>query len=176
MPTNYTPNYQLCQWEPEDKVVRTDFNSDNARIDAAIKAVDARVDGKADQSALNALTQTVNGKAEQSALNSLSGQVARCGNCRIWTTTYVGNGLYGEDHPTTLTFPKTPAIVFIMSSSNYQLMLTPGQTYGYTQGGNNLPLKISWSGNTVSWYHHQYPSPQMNDNAATYRVIAFMTA
>ena len=42
MSTNHTPNYSLCQWEAEDKVLRTEFNADNAKIDAAIKAVDRR--------------------------------------------------------------------------------------------------------------------------------------
>ena len=59
MPSNYTENYQLNQWEPEDKVVRTDFNADNAKIDAALGALAAE---KADVSALTALTQVVAGK------------------------------------------------------------------------------------------------------------------
>ncbi len=33
-----TPNYQLNQWEPSDQFVRTDFNEDNAKIDAALSA------------------------------------------------------------------------------------------------------------------------------------------
>ena len=41
---NYTQNYQLNQWEALDKVQRTDFNADNAKIDAAMKAVDQKVD------------------------------------------------------------------------------------------------------------------------------------
>ena len=36
---NRTSNYKLCQWEAEDKVRRTDFNEDNAKIDAALAAV-----------------------------------------------------------------------------------------------------------------------------------------
>ena len=36
MATNYTTNYQLNQWEPTDQVQRTDFNADNAKIDAAL--------------------------------------------------------------------------------------------------------------------------------------------
>ena len=36
MASNYTSNYQLCQWEGTDKVLRTDFNGDNAKIDAAL--------------------------------------------------------------------------------------------------------------------------------------------
>ena len=39
MASNYTANYGLCQWEATDNFVRTEFNQDNARIDAAIKGV-----------------------------------------------------------------------------------------------------------------------------------------
>lgn len=37
MASNHTQNYGLCQWEATDQVLRTDFNEDNQRIDAAIK-------------------------------------------------------------------------------------------------------------------------------------------
>ena len=37
MSTNHTANYNLCQWEATDQVLRTDFNQDNAKIDAALK-------------------------------------------------------------------------------------------------------------------------------------------
>ena len=49
MPINHTPNYDLSQWEPSDKVLRTDFNADNAKIDAALagKASAAAVDSLA---------------------------------------------------------------------------------------------------------------------------------
>ena len=40
MATNYTTNYDLCQWEPTDPVIRTDFNADNAKIEAALTALD----------------------------------------------------------------------------------------------------------------------------------------
>lgn len=33
-----TPSYQLNQWDPEDSFLRTDFNEDNAKLDAAIAA------------------------------------------------------------------------------------------------------------------------------------------
>ena len=36
MASNYTTNYNLCQWQPTDQVQRTDFNADNAKIDAAL--------------------------------------------------------------------------------------------------------------------------------------------
>ena len=36
MASSYTSSYQLCQWEAADKVLRTDFNGDNQKIDAAL--------------------------------------------------------------------------------------------------------------------------------------------
>ena len=35
MPSNFTKNYSLSQWERSDKVLMDDFNADNAKIDAA---------------------------------------------------------------------------------------------------------------------------------------------
>jgi hypothetical protein len=31
-----TTNYQLNQWDETDRILREDFNADNAKIDAAI--------------------------------------------------------------------------------------------------------------------------------------------
>ena len=39
MATNYTTNYDLCQWEPTDPVQRVEFNQDNAKIDAALNSL-----------------------------------------------------------------------------------------------------------------------------------------
>ena len=39
MSTNKTTHYQLNQWEPEDKVLRTEFNEDNLKIDQALAAL-----------------------------------------------------------------------------------------------------------------------------------------
>ena len=36
MASNYTEQYKLCQWEETDAVLRTDFNEDNAKIEAAL--------------------------------------------------------------------------------------------------------------------------------------------
>lgn len=45
MASNYTENYGLCQWEATDQVLRTDFNEDNAKIEAALAGLES---GKAD--------------------------------------------------------------------------------------------------------------------------------
>ena len=68
MATNQTTNYQLNQWEPIDQVLRTDFNADNAKLDAALKSLSDQVIQKADASTVSALSQAVAAKAEQSAL------------------------------------------------------------------------------------------------------------
>ena len=70
-----TGAYQLNQWELTDRIRMEDFNSDNAKVDAALSALSGRVDAKAEQSALNTLSGRVDAKAEQSALNTLSGRV-----------------------------------------------------------------------------------------------------
>ena len=63
MATNHTTNYNLNLWEASDKFVREEFNENTSKIDAAIKAVDAKADTKAAASTVTALTQTVNQKA-----------------------------------------------------------------------------------------------------------------
>lgn len=37
MASNYTENFGLCQWEATDQVLRTEFNEDNAKVEAALK-------------------------------------------------------------------------------------------------------------------------------------------
>ena len=39
MASGQTTNYQLNQWDAEDKVLRTEFNEDNQKIDAALGAL-----------------------------------------------------------------------------------------------------------------------------------------
>ena len=83
MSTNHTTNYNLNQWEATDKVLRTEFNADNAKIDAALKSHDdaiaaetaareAAVSGKADAATVAALSQAVSGKADQADVDALA--------------------------------------------------------------------------------------------------------
>ena len=76
MASNHTTNYNLNQWEATDKVLRTDFNEDNAKIDAALKGLSDQVAGKAAQSAVDALTQSVSGKADAATVAALSQTVS----------------------------------------------------------------------------------------------------
>ena len=67
MATNYTTNYGLCQWEPEDNFLREEFNQDNAKIDAALGT---KADSTAMSSALEELRAAVGTKADSAELNS----------------------------------------------------------------------------------------------------------
>ena len=57
-----TTNYQLNQWAKSDRVMMDDFNADNAKIDAALKAnadaAQALQSGKADAQTVSALAKT----------------------------------------------------------------------------------------------------------------------
>ena len=111
---NRTNNYNLCQFEETDRVRRTDFNEDNAKIDGAVKAVDRRVDGleasKADRTALAAVDSRVNGleasKADKSALAAVDAKISR-----IVTGTYAGTG--GSSGVRRISLPGRPKLVLI---------------------------------------------------------------
>jgi len=44
MSTKYTKNYKLCQWEATDQVRRTDFNTDNAKLETALTRIETTAD------------------------------------------------------------------------------------------------------------------------------------
>ena len=46
MNLNQTQNYQLSQWESTDRILMSDFNSDNSKIDAALKEHDDALNTK----------------------------------------------------------------------------------------------------------------------------------
>ena len=89
-----TANYQLNQWEPTDQVQRTDFNADNAKLDAAFKSLSEHITQKANQSTVSKLVTAVNQKAEQSDLKSLEEAVQQISAdlTKLTFGTYVGDG------------------------------------------------------------------------------------
>ena len=176
MSTNHTPNYSLCQWEAEDKVLRTEFNADNAKIDAAIKAVDRRVDGKASTTSVNSLKSTVDSLSQTVAghTSSLSGK----GNCQIYTTSYVGNGKYGSSNPCSFTFPLKPMVVLVVGLQGYQgiFLRDCGLHYAGRFGGNGNFVNLTWGSRSVQWYSDQSTTVQMNLTNTTYHLIALLQA
>ena len=70
MASGYTTNYGLCQWQSEDKFLREEFNQDNEKIDAALKAAEDRAAEE------NETVQAAAQKAKETADRALSGLAA----------------------------------------------------------------------------------------------------
>ena len=145
MASNYTENYRLNQWEAEDAVCRVDFNADNAKIDAAIKAVDRRVDGKAEVSALNSLSSQMSSLS--STVSGHTSALNRRGNCQIALSTYTGTG--GESN--TISFSRRPLAVFVTGYGG-QLFAVQGNTnvLAHGQGRTSANVAAAWSGYSVT--------------------------
>ena len=157
MSTNHTTNYNLNQWEAADKVLRTEFNADNAKIDAALKANADAVDSLE--------TQLVSGLAGK-------------GNCQLWTTSYVGDDQVTYNSNNRITFPKLPVLVIIQGTNGGETMLILGQNTKYlTIMGTAYGGSVTWEGTTMSWrVNTTNPSDQFNLQGATYLVLALLPA
>ena len=167
MAANQTTNYQLNQWEATDQVLRTDFNADNAKIDAALAA-------KAEVASLTALSETVSGLSSTVAEHAAA--LDACGNCKIWTTTYQGNGQYGSSGRNSVTFPVRPLFAVVYSRDGILLPIPAYASQSWTNRGETLTY-LSWSGNTVSWYSSENSaSYQLNAAGSTYFVLALYAA
>ena len=176
MASNYTEHYDLCQWEATDQVQRTDFNADNAKVDAALAGLAAEVSSKADQTALDTLAGQMTQKADVSALEQVEVTIPK-----LVTGSYTGDGGEGEEHPCTLDFTdslgRPPMLVVIrQENGGYTgLILVRGMvesnnhfTNSYLSGSSNT---VQWSGNQVTWYAKSSEG-QMNDYQTQYRYFA----
>ena len=137
MATNQTANYDLNQWLSTDQVLRTDFNADNAKLDAVLAG----------------LAETAAGKAEQTAVDALSAQVAALP--RIAVGTYVGTGTSDSSGPCRLDFTdslgRPPQLVVVRPQAGMGdgLVLLQGMTESMDALSGNYG---SGSNNTVSWF------------------------
>lgn len=160
MPTNHTPNYNLNQWERDDRILMDDFNTDNAKIDAALKAgADARA----------ALAETAAAHAAE---------IAKRGNCQIETFSYTGTG----DSSKTITFRAMPVFYTIVSSTASAMGFGGAQVsfyMGWRSSGPNGGSYVSVSGMNVSWkgttmaFGSAELAERMNWKDVYYQVAAF---
>ena len=118
MASNYTTNYQLNQWEAGDQVLRTEFNRDNQKIDAALA-------GLAGQ----------NEELEA----ALAATAAGAGNCQMELFTYTGTGTCGAGNPTRVQFSHLPEVFFIGGGES--LMLGRGGVSRVTLIAQNLSAR-----------------------------------
>lgn len=144
-----TSHYQLNQWDAEDRIQRTDFNSDNAKVDAALKA-------------------------QASDMASLAAEVAKCGNCQVYYTTYTGTGSGSND----FTFPHKPLFISVFGNNIYFFALQ-GAPYGTGRtGGTNSGISYTtWTENSVSWVsYNDSLTYQCNVSGETYYMVALLDA
>ncbi len=169
MPSNYTEHYQLNQWEAEDAVRRVDFNADNAKIDAALKAVDQRLDGKADASVVDGLSQTVAGHA--GTLSSHAGSISHLGNCQVYNGSYTGDGGAAKS----LTFPGYPVFVLIQDAGYGNQFLLRGANRPVGDY-NHISMSTTWASRSVSWTYPDADSSgaPFNRSGAAYTVLALL--
>ena len=144
-----TGNYQLNQWESTDRILREDFNADNAKVDQALAA-------------------------QKGELAALTAAVALCGNCKIAFGQYVGTGTYGANNPCTITFPGKPAVVFVQttdrnSTNNDRLIFIRNSNWGFVFSGNiDSNNFVTWRENSLSWYNSTSAILQSNREGVTY--------
>lgn len=141
-----TMNYQLSQWDAEDRILREDFNADNAKIEAALSLV-----------------------AEQAAL------VTHCGNCQLFYGTYTGKGsgattLSFEKKPLMVIIMGDNIWITAVQGAPVAIGKNAGQLYsGYnsaTWSGNSVSLSNI----------DDDMESQCNEKSTTYYVIALMDA
>ena len=156
---NHTPNYNLSQWDAEDKVLHTDFNADNVKIDAALSGL---ASGKADAPALEALAQTLTEK-----VNILTGR-------------YTGDGTASR----TISLGGQPRAVFVCPNSGRTYN---SRSNGFCMGGLAVPgsplvgsgktaLQIVNNGFWVSQNtgENNTGGAAVNESGVVYNYIAFL--
>ena len=149
MATNHTTNYQLNQWEAADQVLRTDFNRDNQKIDAALTS-------KADLARLAEVEELALGRAD------------------IRLGTYTGDGTLSR----TIDLGGKPRAVLLLTANGDVSDSFRGTRYGglalaeraVTGVGGQTVLAVTEQGFTVC-YNSDY-SIFSNSNGATYLYLA----
>ena len=148
-----TTNYQLNQWDPEDRILRTDFNSDNQKLDTALKEVQTAVAGKGNcQIAWGTYTGT--GTCGEDAPNRLT---------------------FAFEPKLVVIQNAAGAMTDLGASDSYDrpcMILIRTLTRFHLDENTNFNV-ISWTGKTLSWYNSSNVKLQMNVSGNTYLYAAF---
>ena len=141
-----TGNYQLNQWEKDDRIQMEDFNADNAMLEQVLMELATRT-------------------------NSLERTCASLGNCAVYTETYAGTGKTGA---VSRTFPGKPMMIMVGSTTGYQFTACRGMPTVYPHYISNglVTISLTWGENSVSWQGSS-ASDSMNGNT-TYYLMALL--
>ena len=126
----HTTNYNLNQWEANDRVTRADFNADNAKIDAALAA------------------------AASGGAKIAAGTYTGTGTYGVGNP----NSLTFDFEPKLVIIMRPPADY--SSYTYEAAVWIRGQPYGNqhfseSSGGSTgrcMSITLNWSGNTLFWY------------------------
>ena len=142
---NQTANYGLSQWDPTDRILMEDFNTDNSKIDAALVNLAAQAAGFGNCQ-IYRTTYTGTGTAGENNPNTLS----------------------FPNIPVLVMIAGSGAIGFTGSGITYMICIQAGSSdfcYADWEEG----------GKTVSWYKlNGSGSEQLNANGQTYQVTALL--
>ncbi len=108
--------------------------------------------------------------------------VVAMGTATILSGSYTGTNTSGAGNKNSLTFSFTPKLIVILrqatvgGSNNSRecdaMIMAQGMTLAYplnsVSSSYQNPCTVSWSGNTVSWYHTSGSIPQMNSSSNGY--------
>ena len=148
---NYTENYQLNQWEPTDRVLREDFNSDNAKLETALSEMAAQMAGFGNC---------------RMAVGSYVGSGGKGPSSPVTLTfDFSPKFLFvrGENYATSL-----------YGFSGWFLWCAGGDMAkpGMAGGSTSYPNVITANGNTISWYNGYDAGYQLNAAQQTYYYVA----
>ena len=139
-----TSNYQLNQWAESDRILRTDFNSDNAKIEAAL----------AD------LTEAVAGCGNCQIVYGSYAGAGNYGSTHPNSLTFSGQPLL-----VLVLDDRLGAIAALVHGAPCATLMYPRD--------NIREMDLIWSGNSVSW-NSDSTINQMNASGRLYYYIAFM--
>lgn len=170
-----------------------DFNDNNAKLDAAIKAnadaITTLGTSKANAAALGAettarqnadaaLQNNINAEAaaRAAAIAAVAANLGAAGhNCRIAYGTYTGTGTYGASNPTTITCDFCPVLVLVGHASTGMMVSYSCAVFlrdkVFTTANASDTLNVSWGENSVSYYSTSKAAAQLNHTIPYYYVI-----
>ena len=143
-----TANYGLNQWDAGDRIMREDFNADNAKVDQALGALAATVAGCGN---CNVVYGSYVGTGTYQSANPC-------------TLTFDGQPLM--------------VVICANDDSFNRVIMMRGSGFYFTDPNYvNSKGHVTWNENSVSWYcSGGGPNYQMNTKNTTYFYIALLAA
>lgn len=175
----HTSKYSLSQWEETDRILMSDFNADNTRIENALTSLSGSVDTKATSAALNAETtarqnadNTINTalsketSERKSADTAINNALALRGNCQLYLHSYKGDG----ETTRTFDFPHKPIAVFL--PNGMQALYGDAIAVPVRNGGTTAAIFLSWGEKSLTL--SGTPARDINITGNTYNIVALL--